>query len=141
MWNLIGCQPPFNNLENAPYEEEAITHCKVHFNSVINKFKPRVILALGNLPLKYLWKRDKVIDDYISQMPIETKEDRKAKTRYLKNFKIGSMRGYFLKSYYNIPVIASWHPSYITRDKGRTQLGILMRDINAALMMARGQIP
>lgn len=140
LYNLIQCQPPHNALENTNYEYEAIDHCKIHFDKVVAKYKPKVILALGNLPLKHLWKRNPLIDDYIASMPENDKDEKKKKKKYLNNFKIGLMRGYILESVYGIPLISSFHPSYITRDKGRTQLGTLMRDIDAALQLARGQI-
>src|SRR5215831_1062731 len=141
LWNMIACQPPFNALEGTSYEYDAINHCKIHFDRVIRRYKPRVIVALGNVPLKHLWAKDKRIDEYVASMPETTKEERKAKEKYLRHFKIGSMRGYILPTEYNIPLISSWHPSYITREKGRTQLGVLMRDIYQALQLAQGKIP
>lgn len=141
LWNMIGCQPPFNNLENAEYEYEAIDHCKVHFDRVVAKFKPKVILALGNVPLKHLWKRDPKIDEYISLMPEDTKEEKKAKRKYLSGLKIGQLRGYTFDSVYGIPLIASFHPSFITQQKGRTQLGTLMNDITKAINIARNGVP
>lgn len=142
MWNLIGCQPPYNTLEGAEYEEEAILHCrKAHFDRVIAKAKPKVILALGNLPLKWLWKRDPKIDEYIASMPEDTKEEKKAKRKYLAGLKIGQLRGYTFDSVYGIPLIASFHPSFITQQKGRTQLGTLMQDITKAISIARNGVP
>lgn len=141
LFNMIQCQPPYNNLENASYEYEAINHCKVHFNAVIQRFKPKVILALGNVPLKHLWKRPQEIEDYIASLPETNKEEKKLKTKYLKNFKIGSMRGYILESVYDIPLISSFHPSYITHNKGRVHLGTLMRDIKIAVQLAQHSLP
>lgn len=140
LWNIIGCCPPYNALENTSYEYEAINHCKVHFQQVLDKYKPKVILALGNVPLKHLWKMPQEVEDYIESLQEDTKEEKAIKKKYLKNFKIGSMRGYVLESIYGIPMISSFHPSYITRDKGRTQLGTLMRDIKAAVDLAMGAI-
>lgn len=141
LWNMIGCQPPFNNLEHASYEYEAINHCKIHFDRIIAKFKPKVILALGNVPLKHLWKRDHRIDEYIQSLPETTKEERASKKKYLSHFQIGELRGYVLPSIYGIPLVASFHPSAITREKGRPQLGTLMSDIDKALMIARNGVP
>lgn len=140
-WNMIGCQPPFNNLENTPYEKDAIDHCQVHFKDVLRRFKPKVIVALGNVPLKHLWKKPQEVVDYIASLPEETKEDKKKKKRYLSNFLIGSMRGYPVESIYGIPLISSLHPSGVTQEKGRPQLGTLMRDIAAAVDIAKYGIP
>lgn len=137
LWNEIACQPPFNRLENTAYEYEAINHCKVHFQQVVDKYKPKAILALGNVPLKHLWSMPQEIQDYIESLPETNKEEKDIKKKYLKNFKIGSMRGYVLPSIYGIPMIASFHPSYINMDKGRTQLGTLMRDLQAIVSVAR----
>src|SRR6266576_1313853 len=69
-WNMIGCQPPFNALENTSYEYSSIEHCKVHFQQVLNKYKPKVILALGNLPTKHLHLLDQSIKDQIEKLTI-----------------------------------------------------------------------
>lgn len=142
LWNLVACQPPFNNLEHAAYEEEAILHCRTaHFDRIIARFKPKVILALGNLPLRYLWKKDQKIIDYINSLPETTKEERHTRKKYLEHFRIGDLRGYVLPSVYGIPLIASFHPSGINMEKGRPQLGTLMSDIMKALMIARNGVP
>lgn len=141
LWNMIGCQPPFNNLENAHYEYDAINHCKVHFDAIVKRFNPKVILALGNVPLKHLWKRPQEIEDYINSLKEDTKEEKAIKKKYLRNFKIGNMRGYIVESVYGIPLISSFHPSYITQDKGRTQLGTLMRDIKIAVQLSQHGLP
>lgn len=149
LWNLVACQPPYNKLENAEYEESAINHCKVHFNNVFARFKPKVILALGNLPLKYLWKRDSRIDNFIQEMngkiaeakeagdKDEAKKLKKTLTRFRSKTKISSMRGYTLPSIYGIPMVASLHPSGINRE-GRVHIGTLMRDIYHAVNIAKG---
>lgn len=142
LWNMIGCQPPFNNLENTRYEYEAIEHCReAHFNRIVERFKPKCILALGNVPLKHLWQRPDEITAYIDSLPEDDKDEKKLKKNYLKNFLIGSMRGYILPSIYGIPLIASFHPSHINMDKGRTLLGVLMQDLTQALNIARNGVP
>jgi len=135
--NLISCQPPYNNLEGASYEYAAIDHCKVHLNAIVNKYKPKVILALGNLPLKHLVKLPQEVIDYTSQLEATDKNQFKS---YIKKFKIGSMRGYIQDSIYGIPLISSLHPSFVTRE-GRIYIGVLMRDIKAAIDLAAGNIP
>lgn len=142
MWNMIGCQPPYNALENTRYEYEAIEHCReAHFNRIVERFKPKVILALGNVPLKHLWKKPDYLIEYIDSLPEDDKDEKKLKKNYLKNFLISSMRGYILPSIYGIPLIASFHPSHINQDKGRTLLGVLMQDLTQALNVARNGVP
>lgn len=140
-WNMIGCQPPYNALENTSYEYEAIEHCReAHFNRVLEKFKPKIILALGNVPLKHLWKKPDDLQEFIDNLPEDTKEEKKFKKNYMKNFQIGSMRGYILPSIFGIPMIASFHPSHINYEKGRPLLGVLMQDLTQAMNVARNGI-
>lgn len=136
-WNMLGCQPPYNNLENTAYEYQSIEHCKVHFNQVLKRYNPKVILALGNVPLKHLRAPDPEIDAYIQQLELT---DPKKLKDYLKKFKISSLRGYILPTIYGIPMIPSLHPSFITRE-GRIYIGVLMRDIKAAIDLSQGNIP
>src|SRR5574338_407214 len=87
LWNLIACQPPKNLLENQPYEEAAIIHCRVHFQAVLQKFygKVKCILALGNLPLRYLCPE-------IDQLVKDAKANKNKKQ--LKKLGSTSLRGY-----------------------------------------------
>src|SRR5437588_6126523 len=52
LWNSVACQPPKNFLDGAWYEPGAINHCRVHFNRVLEQYKPRVIVPLGNVALR-----------------------------------------------------------------------------------------
>lgn len=137
IYNVVNCQPPYNALENTLYEYEAVEHCKVHVRQVIAKYKPKVILALGNVPLKHLNVLTSEVKSYIEEL--QSTDSKKAKA-YLKKFKISSLRGYILPTIYNIPMIASLHPSFITRE-GRIYIGVLMRDIKTAVQLAQGLIP
>lgn len=136
-WNMIGCQPPFNALENTDYEYEAIDHCSYYFKHVLNHFKPKVILALGNVPLKHLHQLDS--ESIAHQQELQA-TDTKAYKSYMKKFKISSLRGYILPSIYGIPIIPSLHPSFITRE-GRIYIGVLTRDLQTAIDLAAGKIP
>ena len=132
LWNAIGCRPPDNELEGASYETEAINHCRVHFNRVIERFRPKAILALGNVPLKTL-----------------TGMTGRMRT-------VTALRGYVLDSEY-CPVIPTYHPSYLQRGSrereretgGRTAagvgkggmhlLGVMIRDLRLAVQIAQGR--
>lgn len=135
--NIVHCQPPYNKLEGTDYEYPAVEHCKIYLDSEIKKFKPKVILALGNVPLKHLHLLTPEVKSYIEDL--QSTDNKKAKA-YLKKFKISSLRGYILPTIYNIPMIPSLHPSFITRE-GRIYIGVLMRDIKTAIQLANGEIP
>lgn len=143
-WNLIACQPPFNKLEGARYEEEAITTCRAnYFNQVISYYKPKVIFALGNLPLKWLVPEiDSIrisIKGRIQDAKLAgNKEEIKRLISQLSKLKIGNLRGYKFTSMYGMPLVPSFHPSYITRG-GRELLGVLLRDLMFALEVAEGK--
>jgi uracil-DNA glycosylase family 4 len=114
LWNLIGCQPPNNKLENTNYEFQAINHCKTYFNQIVDKYKPKVFLALGSVPFKHLTGTNGPIGG------------------------ITINRGYVFDSIYNgIRVVPSLHPSFINR-KLRKHLGVLVRDIKRAIEVSKG---
>ena len=47
LYSLVACQPPGSELLGTPFEFEAITHCNSNLEAIVNKFRPKVILALG----------------------------------------------------------------------------------------------
>lgn len=112
LWNILGCQPPKNWLEGAPYEISAINHCRVHFDRVVDRFKPRCIVALGNVPFRTLTG--------------------------VSGEKRGIMqsRGYVYESKYG-PVVAGLHPSFIRRGKQNYAI-TLVHDIRKAVNVALG---
>ncbi len=143
-WNLVACQPPFNKLEGAKYEEAAISTCRAnYFNQVIGYYKPKCILGLGNLPLKHLVPEIDAIRTSIKgriqdAKTAKNKEEIKRLQSQLSKLKIGNLRGYKFQSLYGIPFVPSFHPSFITRG-GRELLGVLLRDLMFALEVADGQ--
>ena len=52
--NLLRCRPYNNILEGASYEHSAVEQCLPNFLSLLRQYRPKVILACGNLPLKHL---------------------------------------------------------------------------------------
>src|ERR1022692_1071793 len=52
LWNACPVQPPHNYLEGAPYEAAAIAWGRDWLERVVTEYKPRCILALGNVALK-----------------------------------------------------------------------------------------
>src|SRR5262249_54420149 len=51
LWNVVPVRPPNNWLEKAPWEAPAITWGVSHLKRVIHDYRPRCILALGNIAL------------------------------------------------------------------------------------------
>lgn len=107
VWNVCPTQPPRNFLEGAPYEAEAIAWGLEFLPPLIEQYKPRVILALGNVALKA--------------------------TTGLNG--ISEARGYPLPSRFGIPVIGALHPAFLRRG-AMSHLGVLMHDIRFAVALA-----
>lgn len=108
--NVINCRPPNNVLAGAPYEFPAIAHCAPYLAAVVSKFRPRAILALGGTALRTL----------TGEHGIE------------------QLRGYIFDStrFPGIPVVGTYHPSYIMRGKWNLARVVQM-DILRAIDVAR----
>ncbi|MCI0566481.1 uracil-DNA glycosylase, partial [bacterium] len=117
--NAVNCRPQGNRLEGEWYEEAAISHCKQYVDRAIERFQPRAIVALGNVSLRA-----------IARQPGTT---------------VTALRGYCLPaiSYQPdgkpIPVVPSYHPSFISRGNERL-LGVWMHDIGKAIKIASGKL-
>lgn len=105
--NIIWCRPPNNILSGAPYEEEAIAHCSPNLAQLLDDFQPKVILALGNQPMRWLTGHSGIL----------------------------KLRGYMLDSKWG-PVIPTYHPSYIQRGKFQLAR-VWRMDLLKALYIAR----
>lgn len=116
IFNTVNCRPPRDFLDGAPWELGAVNHCAVHRNRAVAEARPQVILALGNVPLRYL-----------------TGEAGKSRG-------ISYLRGYVLPSldYDGIPVIGSFHPSFVKRGK-QAYINVLAHDIRKAVAIAQGK--
>jgi uracil-DNA glycosylase family 4 len=112
--NLLRCRPPDNELRGAPYEFAALAHCRKYLDDAVTERRPKIIVALGDLPLREL-----------SAIPVTQSEH----------------RGYVLPSIYaGVSVIGTFHPSRILRGDWKL-FGILMHDIKRAVSIARNGIP
>ena len=120
--NIVSCQPPNNMLEGAWYQDSAINHCSRHFQNNMDKFTPisgmpRVILALGNIPLKALTG--------VSGLAYEKQS-------------VSFVRGYV----YNNPrfgyIIPGYHPSFLKRGKPQFTPS-LVADLRKTLEVASGE--
>lgn len=120
IWNIVACRPPHDKLSGIPKEAEIVEHCSRYLDEVVKKFNPKVILALGAIPLKYLTKFSGVAKE---------KEG------------ISTLRGYVVEAEkYKCKVVPSLHPSYVNRED-RVFLGVLARDIQTAIDAANDKIP
>lgn len=127
LFNAISCRPPRNYLEGAPYEASAIAHCKVHRDRIVDQYRPKGLVALGNIPLKTL-------------------------TNYGvgKKRTISFVRGYPIpsKDYPDVWVLPTFHPSFLLprRDSkggagGMKLLGALIYDLKRAVEFAEKGLP
>lgn len=111
IFNTIQCRPPKNVLEGATYEAQVVDSCLIHRNRIIEKHRPKVILALGGTAFRVL----SGFDD------------------------IGLNRGYPVwNDQYESWVIGSFHPSYLARGN-RNLMGVLREDIKKAVWLAGQQ--
>lgn len=116
--NVCKCHPPGDNLAGASYEKGAIECCSKNFDNLMQVYKTnhnRTILALGNIPLKFLTGVSGIAEEKQS---------------------ISHLRGYVFESKYGL-VVPSLHPSFIRR--GNNHLTpLLVEDIKRALGVAKG---
>lgn len=118
LFNVCPVQPPKNWLEGAPWEREAITWGSEILAGVIAQYKPRCILALGNVPLK--------------AMTGLTGEQRSVS--HLRGWPIPS-----LASFDFVPTVASFHPSFLRRG-AMPLFSVLMHDLKLAVAVANSKL-
>lgn len=106
--NVLSCRPPNNDLTGQPYEHEAISKCRPNLERVLGAKKPRVIVALGNQPLRWL-------------------------TGY---WGIEHWRGSVIESPWGW-VVPTFHPSYIMRGNFHLAQ-VWIHDLLRAIRLARG---
>ena len=125
--NLLRCRPPNNVLDSASYEYEAVEKCQPNLLALLRQFKPKVLLAMGNLPTKHL-----------TGLSGEKRG-------------VGHLRGYVLRALPQFEeaagrnhdsdpllVIPTYHPAFLRR--GAIHLtGVLARDIARAVNVATGR--
>lgn len=112
--NIVRCRPPGNELRGMPYERAAIDHCKYYLDQAVEERKPRLILALGDTPLREL----SLVQGSISEL-----------------------RGYVLPSRYGVPLISTYHPSYLARGAFGTLFGVFLHDVRRAHQYALHGVP
>lgn len=114
LFNIVNCKPPGNELVGAPWEAGAIAHCRPNVDATVARLKPRVLLALGNTALRALTGNP--------------------------TLSITEMRGFVLESIYGIPLISSYHPSFMIR--GAEHLtGVMLHDLKRAHQIGMRGLP
>lgn len=124
--NVGRCRPRNNWLDGAPYEYAALRHCRPNLHDVLRKYRPRCLMALGNIALRELTGRTGEAQG------------------------VGHMTGYCLPSSPDltdalwggpgnpIPTVAAMHPAYIRRGKASHQ-GLFSRNLARAVNVASGK--
>ncbi len=111
--NVVHCQPPNNRLSHQSFEFSAINHCRPYLDKSIEELQPKAIIALGNIPLRRL----------TGQLGI---------ARY---------RGFVLDGPYKIPVIPTYHPSFLLPRRGQKSsakwTGPVILDVQKAVRLAQ----
>lgn len=146
--NTIWCQPGRQNwLSGAPYEFAAIEHCQQYNAELIRSRRPRAIVALGAIPTR----------------TITGMAGYNQGIKLLRGFILPSNRPEYMLDGKPIPVIPTYHPSFLLRASktrarkdldsglvaGRTEkaeggmalAGVVRRDIELALKIAREGVP
>lgn len=112
--NIVRCRPPGNELKGMYWERPAIDHCRQYLDAAVAERRPRLLLALGDVPLREL----SLIPGGISEL-----------------------RGYVLPSRYNIPLIATYHPSHLARGAFGQLFGAFLHDVRQAQRFALRGVP
>lgn len=163
--NLVWYRPPRNWLDGAPWEADAIRACKPFNDALVERVRPKCILALGGMAMRELtglsgekcgigMTRGFVVPSvqYKSRGPLADGEWNEAFRGY------GEWPGLAQVPYGEpIPVVGSYHPSFLRRGskersdsgprgkieaagggtQGMALLGVLIRDILLAVQVAR----
>jgi uracil-DNA glycosylase family 4 len=114
--NVLRCRPRNNLLDGMTYEAAACSQCRPNLIETVQKHRPRVILTLGNVPLREL-----------------TGHAGKART-------VSHLRGYAhapaSADLGDTVIFSTYHPSFIRRGAAHLT-GVFMRDIQRAVMIAQ----
>jgi uracil-DNA glycosylase family 4 len=114
--NVLHCRPPSNRLAGMSYEAQATRQCAHFIEDTIRQVQPKAILAMGAIPLKAMAG----ITGGITRN-----------------------RGFIYGGLHDVPVIGTFHPSYLLpRKKEKSSAKytwVVIMDIRKALRVASGQ--
>lgn len=114
--NAVRCRPPKNWLDGAPWEADALMNCSQYFEEELQRYKPKVVVSMGNIPTKLL-----LGDGVKGKGGIERR------------------RGYVYECTYgehNFHVIPTYHPAFIMRGQQKLT-DVQAIDINRAIRVMR----
>lgn len=109
--NATRCRPPNNWLEGAPWEGDALNNCSLYTQQELERYKPKVIVPLGNVPMNFL-------------LGVKNIEKMRG---YVFDCQLGGWRGY---------VVPTYHPSFIMRGQQKLT-DVHAIDIRRALKVAK----
>jgi len=118
MFNTVNCQPMNNWLEGAPWEMDAVHCCRSYVDFVVQQTQPRLIMSLGGVATR-------------NQTGLVGK---KTGVSNIRGFLTESLR-YKRPDGSPIPVMPTFHPSYLARGKP-SLTGVLRHDISNAVRWA-----
>ena len=114
--NVLSCRPPNNKLLGAPYEFQAIRECTPNLDRAIRQMAPRVLVPLGGIALERL-------------------------TAGAYGKRITRVNGFVLDSPYGVPVVPTFHPSYLLPRPGQQNTarftGAVILALKRAVRLAR----
>ena len=149
IFNTLACRPPNNELAGMSYEVSAAEHCRVHLLNVVERYQPKVILALGAVAVRALTglTGDRLTLEYIRGFCLDSNVNVSAvgaggvAHHNRDNDSTGHMGvvsgGSILPVGKNtIPVVGTYHPSHIKRGAWAL-LPVLVKDIKFAVQVAQ----
>lgn len=115
--NALWCRPRSlgwtDHPERFPDAALALNHCRPHLDSVIEKFKPKVIVTLGNVALQ----------------------------RVLGASGLENRHGYVCSSSYGIPVVPTFHPSFVMQGKHKYEAAVFYAFRKAMEVAEKNHVP
>lgn len=114
--NIIRCRPPHDLLADTAYEFDVIQHCRPYLLNEIASMRPRCILALGGTAARELTGLS----------------GKAAGVTYTRGYVLPCC----LVGYEDVPVVATYHPSFLRQGKPQ-YFGVLAGDIKRAVEIAR----
>ncbi len=125
IWNAVACRPPDNKLAGTPWEHGALDSCQQYLRMVVEKHRPKAILATGNVPTQAL----------LGFKGIAQRHSPRRGYVYRTNIRIsnGGVHSTF--------VVPTYHPSFLMQGKQQL-LPVMLWDLNRTLDVAKdGRAP
>lgn len=136
--NVLRCRPRNNWLEKAPWEYQALMHCRPNLEQAILERKPRCIVALGGTAMRELSGMTGAAQGigHLAGYVLPSRVGRKWPA--VAEQKLVELGLADTSAEPPIPVIGNFHPAYLRRGKASHQ-GIWARIIKRATNIAAGR--